>query len=159
MALGPGQGPPGYRTQGQGLGPRPRAWVPWIPDPGQRLSAWAMGPGEPRPWAPGPGYQKKSQIVLRRKQKSSWRPVCPNRSVSASHYDRTGSRLTQHLKPHAKERVPQKKLEIIEKIRFYRISGSIFPMEWLYVSCEYGPEEATMGFLLTCISRCWARWF
>ena len=91
---------------------------------------------------PGPGRKKsKSKIVLRRKKSVSGRPVCLNRSDSASHYDRTDFRLTQNSKPHIKERIPPPKtLKILEnseftESRFLFSKGiSVFSKGWPYFS-------------------------
>ena len=77
------------------------------------LRTRAPGPG---PWARALGPESdrkksKSKIVLRRKKKVSGHPVCADRSVSASHYDRTDFRLTQNSKPHVNEQLRQKILE------------------------------------------------
>ena len=99
-----------------------------------------MGPGPgsgPGPWSRvlgRVGKKSKSKIILRRATNVSGRPVCPNRSVSASHYDRTDFRLTQNSKPHIKERV---RLKILEKSEnpnlpnldpYYSTGMSLFPM-------------------------------
>ena len=59
------------------------------------------------------------------KRKCSGRPVCADRSVSASHYDRTDFRLTQHLKAYVKELLQQKMWNIIEKT-YFTVAWSLF---------------------------------
>ena len=103
-ALGPGpkRGPrarPGLGplVSGPGPGAGSRAQVPG-PGPGSRARALVPDPGH-GPWSRAVGRdRKKSKIVLRRKKSVLGWPVCADRSVSASHYDRTDCRLTQHLK-------------------------------------------------------------
>ena len=68
---------------------------------------------------------------MRRKKRVSWRPVCPNQSVSAHHYDRTDFRRTENLKPHIKEQVPRKNLKILKNLNLL-ILNPYFPMRCLY---------------------------
>ena len=69
------------------------------------------GPGP----GPKPKYGSEKIKVFRRKKNVLGGSVCPNRSVSSSHYDRTEFRLTENSKPRIGERVPPKNLENISK--------------------------------------------